>query len=54
MFELKGKYGTAIVFTDLADDKSISQVKCEGVQTNLTKRRKEPEPQYLRGKMRFV
>lgn len=30
------------------------EVKCEGVQTNLTKRRKEPEPQYLRGKMRFV
>ena len=26
MFELKGKYGTAKVFTDLADDKSISQV----------------------------
>ena len=26
MFELKGKYGTAKIFTDLADDKSISQV----------------------------
>ena len=26
MFELKGKHGTAKIFTDLADDKSISQV----------------------------
>ena len=26
MFELKGKYGTAKIFTDLADDKSISQI----------------------------
>ncbi len=30
------------------------EIKCEGVQTNLPWRRKEPETQYLRGKMRFV